>query len=309
MGCAFCLPASAGIDPTVYFPGGLPENVVHVTPESPKELIEEFIDVLATSFCGSYCSPPEAVLSWCYKSPEMSENDHTKMLGNDVTKSEGWNDRVAFFRYIAEWTFLRAGRHGGCFALKDPNPDEDSDDDDNLKGAVKKDGKLVAITVTFPPNKRRLHEEGFCEFIHLMGRLGAEKVPKVFREGGEPSVRLDVLKKAAQLSHETHFPNGKEHLFLYCLGVAPGRQGEGHGRKLITLMGECADRMKVPTYLETAGTRLEGFYGHNGYVVEGHYPMVYNAAKDGEEKEEMSFKPDGLDGFTAMVRPILGNKA
>lgn len=303
MGCAFCRSPSAGTDPTVFFPDGLPENVVHVTPDSPKELIEEFIDVLASSFCGDYCSVPEAILSWCYMSPEMSENDHTKMISNDLIKSEGWKDRVSFFRYVAEWTFLRAGRHGGCFALKDPDPEEDSDDDDNLKGP-KINGKLVAIMVVFPPNNRGLHKEGICEFLYLSLQLGLDRVPKVFWEEGEPQVRFDVLKQAVEASQKKHFPSSQEYMFLFCLGVAPGSQGQGHGRTLITLLGECADRMRVNTYLETAGTSLERFYGRNGYKLEGRYPLVYNVA--GEE-EERSFKPDGLDGFSAMVRPYSGN--
>ncbi len=264
-----------------------------MTPNSPQELIEEFTDVLASSFCGDYCSPPEAMLSWCFKSPEMTENDHTKTLSNDMTKGEGWKHRTEFYRNMAEWTFLHARRHGGCFALKDPNPEEDSDygtddDGDEKSSNAIKNAKIVAVAVVFPPNNKR--------------GLGEERAPKVPRDGDEPQVRFALLKKTLKLSHDTHFPGGRQCMYIHSLGVAPGSQGQGHGRTLITLIGECADRMKVPCYLETAGTACEGFFGHNGYKVERRYPLVYNVATEGGE-EERSFKPDGLDGFAAMIRP------
>jgi hypothetical protein len=286
--CSFCSASSEGIDPKVYFPYGLPEDLVHVTPESPQELQDEFVEGFAASFCGTNEQAPEPALSWAYMSPGMNDVDHTKPLSKEVTESKDFSERVVFFRYLMHLCFVHAGRHGGCFALKES-------------------GKLVAFTITFPPNKRGIYKMGFCEMMHVVVQLGGfQKMPKAVKKvlitEGEPGVRMDVIDKAMGLSHKTHCPNEVPHIYIWCFGVKPGCQGNGYGRKLITYMGECADRMKVPTYLECNGTKNERFYGNNGYKVEERYPLVYTDKKGGE-KTEHSFQPDGLPGMSACVRP------
>jgi GNAT superfamily N-acetyltransferase len=288
MGCAFCIPVSEGIDPTLYFPYGLPQDLVHVTPESPQELQDKFVEGLAASFCGTNEQAPEPVLSWGYMSPGMNDDDHTKPLSKEVTESKDFSERIEFFRYVIRWSFVHAGRHGGCFALKESD-------------------KLVAFTITLPPNNRGLYKLGFCEMMHVVGQLGGfQKMPKALTEG-ERAIRMDVMDKAMGLSHKTHCPNDVQHIYVWCFGVKPGCQGNGYGKKLITYLGECADRMKVPTYLEANGAKNERFYGNNGYKVEERYPLVYTdktmRSTVHPEKKNHSFQPDGLPGMSACVRP------
>ena len=265
MGCAMCRIAPEGIDPKVYFPQGLPNDLVQVTPNSPQELQDEFVEGLATAFCGTNESAPEAALSWCFMSPGMMDDDHTKPLSKEVTESEGFLERVEYFRYLMRWSFLQASRHGGCFALKES-------------------GKLVAFTISFPPSKRGLYKKSFCETMYLVGQLGGfSKLPIALSEG-EPALRMELMEKNMGKSHEKHGPIDLLHIYIFCFGVQPGCQGKGYGRKLITYMGECADRMKVSTYLEANGSRNERFYINNGYKVEEINPR-YTPTKYVENKE------------------------
>ena len=60
MGCAFCIPKAEGTDLSFYFPDGvLPDDIVQVTPESPPETLEEFIEGLSAAFCGTDVAAPE----------------------------------------------------------------------------------------------------------------------------------------------------------------------------------------------------------------------------------------------------------
>ena len=61
MGCAFFVSRKdEEINLSMYFPNGhLPDDIVHVTPESPHEIVVEFIEGLAAAFCGTDVTAPE----------------------------------------------------------------------------------------------------------------------------------------------------------------------------------------------------------------------------------------------------------
>ena len=130
MGCTMCVPKAEAINPSVYFPDGLPEDIVHLTPDSLPELIKEFCDGLASSFEG------EPTTSWGY----------------DGETKEVTAERTAFFRWSMQFCFVQYSRHGGCFALKDS------------------EGAMVAFAITVPPSSRALHKPGMCETMYILNQ-------------------------------------------------------------------------------------------------------------------------------------------
>jgi GNAT superfamily N-acetyltransferase len=289
MGCAFCIPSPLGTDPGVYFPDGLPNSVVHLTPDSSPELIEEFIEGLAVGFCGTATSPPEAVNSWSIGTPGVVE--HAKPLPLDVVENkEELQKRKVFFRYLVDFMFVQAARHGGCFALKD-----------------EKEGKLCSYALTFPPNNKGLHSPGLCEFFWVINQLGGYgKIHPAFVEG-EESQRMGIVEQTFRASHEKHAHS--PHMYIYAMATKPGEQGKGHGTTLLRHILSVADRMKVPTYLESGGEKNDRFYTKSGFEVVERVPMTYVSAEKTKEYgmlTEVPFKPDGLDGLEGVsvcVRP------
>ena len=76
---------------------------------------------------------------------------------------------------------------------------------------------------------------------------------------GEPSV--DTYERVgAFMSNQSSPIISEDAWYLSILGVAPGKQGEGLGGRLIRTTLRRADRAGVPTYLETFTPRNESFY-------------------------------------------------
>ena len=284
MGCTFCIPRALGTDPRVYFPDGMPDRVVHITPDSLPELIEEFVEGLSSSFCGSSNAPGEASLSWGLGTQGVTEI--TKPLPLEVVENkENFEKRKEFFRYCVKLSFTGTGRHGGCFALIDD------------------DGKMCSYTITLPPNNKALHSPGMCEYTWMVNQLGGwSNMNPAFLEG-EEAVRLDLVERTMQANHKKHAHD--PHLFIYYFGTSPDKQGKGHGHTLLQHILAAADRMKVPTYLDCGGESNENFWTKHGFQVVERVPMSYvsqEKTKEYGEKTEIAFKPDGLEGLSACVR-------
>lgn len=246
---------------------GPPKDIIQVTNTSDQILIDEFIAVIANSFCGSTESPPESALSWCFDPTSSGENPA------DFLTSDPSAARIKYFKFIAGVSAYSGFRHGGCFALKGP------------------EGNLVAATVTFPPNNKHLHQTGFCEMMDIIKKMGgwAEvRTPEI--QGGDSAKRMRKITQAANKSHNAHAPG--LHLLVHVFATAIGQHGKGHGRKLMSFLIESAGRMNVPIYLECSGKRNERFYGKNGFKMMQRYPVKFN---------NQSFNPDGLEGVAAMV--------
>ena len=262
-----CIPASLRVAPEVYAgPNGLPEGIVQVTDTSDQKLIDEFINVIAQSFCGTQESAPEAALSWMFDPSASGENSAGCLT--DVPSDA----RVKFFKSLGGIVAHTGFRHGGCFALKNS------------------DGKIVCATVTIPPNNKSLYNTGLWEFMDIAKKLGGMGNIAPERKGGEPAARMSKLDAAMKKSHKAHAPG--LHLYVLAFATALGQQGNGHGRKLMTFLTESARRMDVPAYLECSGKRNERFYGKNGYKMMQRYAITH---------KDQKFNADGLEGMAAMV--------
>uniref|UniRef100_A0A7S2UWU8 N-acetyltransferase domain-containing protein n=1 Tax=Fibrocapsa japonica TaxID=94617 RepID=A0A7S2UWU8_9STRA len=268
MGCGVsscCIPRAEVVE---YTDSALPEGFVGVNESSDKKLIAEFVEVLALSFCGSTTSSPEASISWAIDAGPEGSNPVLPL------SSEPSKERKDFYNYLMKFIFLTAARHGMCFALQDDQ------------------GKIVAAAVAFPPNNRRLHETRNSEWIHIIRCLGGfSNLPKYFTSGRSAKV-LGLLDKMLHKAHRQKAP--LRHLYVHCFATHPSEQGKGYGRKLAEFLNSCADYMRVPTYLETNGVSNERFYGKNGFVLVGERMAV--------EVDGQSFKPDGLEGISCMLR-------
>lgn len=270
MGCVCCIPASLNVDAETYTgASGLPDGIIHVTENSSETIKDQFSKLIGTSFCGSTENPPEAVLSWCHDPTSCGDNSAGVLI------SEPTEARIQYFQGIAKWSVLCGLRHGGCFALIDVN----------------NNNKLVAATISYPPNDKQLHKQGMCEEIYLMNRMGGAKaIPSELKEG--PCLgRLKVVGKQMSILHAKHSPG--RHLYVHCFATAADEQGKGYGRKLMTFLTNASNEMQVNAYLECSGTRNERFYTNNGYVLQERSAVIY--------KDSPEFRPDDLDGISAMT--------
>lgn len=78
-----------------------------------------------------------------------------------------------------------------------------------------------------------------------------------------PRILQGILK--AERSH----PESPDHFYLASLGVAPDRQGEGLGSRLIAPVLEICDSDGIPAYLESSKHSNIAFYARHGFRVTG----------------------------------------
>ncbi|MEV5612264.1 GNAT family N-acetyltransferase [Streptomyces sp. NPDC052225] len=64
-------------------------------------------------------------------------------------------------------------------------------------------------------------------------------------------------------------PVGRAHVYLWMIGVVPGRQGEGLGSALMAPVLERCDREGLPAYLEASNPRSRALYERLGFVFTG----------------------------------------
>jgi GNAT superfamily N-acetyltransferase len=90
--------------------------------------------------------------------------------------------------------------------------------------------------------------------------------PAQVREAVDPdNERVELI---ARLTADIH-PSGRAHEYLWMIGVAPERQGEGLGTALIGSVLERCDRDGVPAYLEASSARSRGLYERLGFALTG----------------------------------------
>jgi len=273
MGCKLCVPAALHLDVAGMYSGseGLPNDIIQVDETSSETLIEEFVALLSESFCGSTSDPPEAAISWAYD-PECSGENPAAALTQEPSDS-----RKNYFRYMVRMGFRQAARHGGCFALLDKSSGSDG-------------AKIVAATITFPPNNKKLYLLGTCEMIYLVRQLGGASAVPPAMKGGSSAKRLKLLDQAMHLSHSENA--SEPHLYVWFLAAALREKGKGYGKRMMNFLKNAADNMNVKIYLECGGQKNESFYQHHGYQVKKRYPIEYKGC---------SYRPDGLEGISAMV--------
>jgi GNAT superfamily N-acetyltransferase len=113
---------------------------------------------------------------------------------------------------------------------------------------VTEDGAACALWLPVPAESADGHadEDGFAQL----------------REAVDPdNERIELI---GRLTADVH-PAGRAHEYLWMIGVAPERQGEGLGTALIESVLERCDRDGVPAYLEASCARSRGLYERLGF--------------------------------------------
>ncbi|MFI9600846.1 GNAT family N-acetyltransferase [Streptomyces sp. NPDC052043] len=73
------------------------------------------------------------------------------------------------------------------------------------------------------------------------------------------------VEEIARLMAESH-PADRAHEYLWMIGVAPARQGEGLGSTLIQHVLDRCDREGLPAYLEASSERSTNLYARLGFT-------------------------------------------
>lgn len=77
--------------------------------------------------------------------------------------------------------------------------------------------------------------------------------------------RIELIGRLTARVH----PSGRAHEYLWMIGVAPERQGEGLGTALIESVLDRCDREGLPVYLEASGDRSRRLYERLGFACTG----------------------------------------
>ncbi|MEU7722754.1 GNAT family N-acetyltransferase [Streptomyces tibetensis] len=86
--------------------------------------------------------------------------------------------------------------------------------------------------------------------------------PAQVREAVDPdNERIEMIGRLTAAIH----PTGRAHEYLWMIGVAPDRQGEGLGTALIEAVLDRCDRAALPAYLEASSARSRKLYERLGF--------------------------------------------
>ncbi|KOV97981.1 acetyltransferase [Streptomyces sp. NRRL B-1140] len=124
---------------------------------------------------------------------------------------------------------------------------------------VTEDGSACALWLSMPADED--HDEP-------AGRDGAaeDEGPALVREAVDPdNERIEMIGRLTAAIH----PAGRAHEYLWMIGVAPGRQGEGLGTALIESVLDRCDREALPAYLEASSARSRKLYERLGFELVG----------------------------------------
>ncbi|MFI9342285.1 GNAT family N-acetyltransferase [Streptomyces sp. NPDC052773] len=93
---------------------------------------------------------------------------------------------------------------------------------------------------------------------------GHDDGPAQVREAVDPAnERVELI---GRLTGEIH-PADRAHEYLWMIGVAPGRRGEGLGTALLTSVLDRCDREGLPAYLEASNADSRRLYERLGFTV------------------------------------------
>ncbi|MFJ8052195.1 GNAT family N-acetyltransferase [Streptomyces luteogriseus] len=97
-------------------------------------------------------------------------------------------------------------------------------------------------------------------------RDAEDEGPAQVREAVDPdNERIEAIGRLTAAVH----PTGRAHEYLWMIGVAPGRQGEGLGTALIEAVLDRCDREGLPAYLEASSARSRKLYERLGFEPAG----------------------------------------
>lgn len=118
-------------------------------------------------------------------------------------------------------------------------------------------GEVAGVTIAFEPGRWPIPQASFVYALGWLAFAGPLPASRGFRNDA-----------AMRAHHPTH-----PHMYLWFIGVDPGRHGEGVGRALLAELHADSDARGLPTYLETATPSNVGFYERAGYEVLGEIAM------------------------------------
>ncbi|WP_037620879.1 GNAT family N-acetyltransferase [Streptomyces aureus] len=119
------------------------------------------------------------------------------------------------------------------------------------------DGSACALWLSVPAAAQ--HDGGD-------GQGDAEDGPAELRAAVDPD--NERVEQIGRLTAGVH-PEGRAHAYLWMIGVAPERQGQGLGRALIESVLDRCDREGLAAYLEASNARSRALYERLGFEPEG----------------------------------------
>ncbi|MFF3407302.1 GNAT family N-acetyltransferase [Streptomyces sp. NPDC002742] len=119
------------------------------------------------------------------------------------------------------------------------------------------DGSACALWLSVPAGKHEGEgEDGGAD----------EDGPARLRAAVDPdNERVELI---GRLTADIH-PEGRAHAYLWMIGVAPERQGEGLGGALIESVLDRCDREGLAAYLEASNARSRALYERLGFALTG----------------------------------------
>ncbi|MER6422153.1 GNAT family N-acetyltransferase [Streptomyces sp. NPDC001137] len=119
---------------------------------------------------------------------------------------------------------------------------------------VTEDGSACALWLSVPAAEHESEQDA------------ADEGPAQLRAAVDPgNERVELI---ARLTAEIH-PAGRAHEYLWMIGVAPERQGEGIGSALVQHVLDRCDREGLPAYLEASSARSRALYERLGFQLTG----------------------------------------
>ena len=127
---------------------------------------------------------------------------------------------------------------------------------------LREGGALVGCMSVAPSS---CHLERWIEMVVAAYRYGS---PPMYKEKTAYCVtsakRLDALK-VLHAKRSAHMKGTAAWLYLNVIGVRPGDQGKGYGKKMLLWLHGVAEKLGVPVYLETESKENESLYQKFGY--------------------------------------------
>ncbi|MFJ6083605.1 GNAT family N-acetyltransferase [Streptomyces sp. NPDC092369] len=121
---------------------------------------------------------------------------------------------------------------------------------------IAEDGAACALWMSVPAG----------EHAEAEGEEGEDDGPVQLRDAVDPdNERVELIGRLTQDIHPTDRP----HEYLWMIGVAPGRQGQGLGAALIGHVLDRCDREGLHAYLEASSARSRALYERLGFALTG----------------------------------------
>jgi GNAT superfamily N-acetyltransferase len=127
---------------------------------------------------------------------------------------------------------------------------------------LQRDGRVAGVLASFPP-----------------GRWPPPTLPALaYQALGPVLAGPRVLWRSLSADTTLHSGHPRQpHLFVWLLTVAPAFQRQGVGRALLSHALSRADRLGVPSYLDTANPDNLPYYSSFGFDVDGEAPLPRGA--------------------------------